>query len=73
MSTSDVERLASDIAAQFAHQPEAEASSSVAAHIRNFWDPRMRSQLIDLVAAGGDDLDPVLVAAAARLRPTESR
>jgi formate dehydrogenase subunit delta len=69
MSTSDVARLAADIAAQFAHQPDEQAASSVATHIRTFWDPRMRSQLMDLVAAGDSDLDPVLVAAAARLQP----
>jgi formate dehydrogenase subunit delta len=68
MSSSEVARLAADIAAQFAHQPESDASTAVAAHIRSFWDPRMRSQLIELVARGGSDLDPVVVAAAARLR-----
>lgn len=69
MSASDVARLAADIAAQFAHQPDEQAATSVAAHIRAFWDPRMTAQLIDLAAVGGSDLDPVLVAAAARLRP----
>jgi formate dehydrogenase subunit delta len=73
MSTSEIARLASDIAAQFAHRPDAEASISVAAHMRTFWDPRMRSQLIDLVDAGGSDLDPVVLAAAASLRADDNR
>jgi formate dehydrogenase subunit delta len=72
MSTSAVARLANDIAAQFAHQSQAEASVSVAAHIRMFWDPRMQRQLLDLVAAGGSDLDPAVVAAAARLQLPET-
>lgn len=72
MSTPAVARMANDIAAQFAHQSEAEASVSVATHIRMFWDPRMRRQLLDLVAAGGSILDPAVVAAAARLRPPET-
>lgn len=69
MSTSEVARLAADIAAQFSHRSDADASVAVAAHIRSFWDPRMTSQLIDLVSAGGSDLDPVVVAAAALLQP----
>jgi formate dehydrogenase subunit delta len=73
MSTSEVARLASDIAAQFAHESDEQAAASVAAHIRTFWDPRMRSQLIALVAAGGSDLDPAVIAAAARLQPPGSR
>jgi formate dehydrogenase subunit delta len=72
MPTPEVARLATDIAAQFAHQPEAEASTSVAAHIRNFWDPRMTSQLLHLAATEGSDLDPVVAAAAARLRPPQN-
>jgi formate dehydrogenase subunit delta len=69
MSSSAVVRLANDIAAQFAHRSAADASSSVAAHLRTFWDPRMRAELLDLVTAGGSGLDPVVVAAAAHLRP----
>jgi formate dehydrogenase subunit delta len=72
MSTSEIARLASDIAAQFAHQSQPDAASSVAAHIRSFWDPRMTRQLLDLVASGGSGLDPVVVAAAARLRPPDT-
>jgi len=68
VSTSEVARLASDIAAQFAHRPSEEASVSTANHMRMFWDPRMRQQLIDLVSAGDTDLDAVVVAAVARLQ-----
>jgi hypothetical protein len=37
--------------------------------MRTFWDPRMRRQLIDLVAVGTGDLDPVVVGAVAHLDP----
>lgn len=60
-------RLANDIAAQFHSYPSDVAAESVAAHLRSFWDPRMRTQLLAHVAAGGQDLDPLVVAAAGRL------
>lgn len=66
-------RLANDIAAQFAHLPPAEAASRVASHLRMFWDPRMRAQLLATVRAGGpaaDDLDPLAAAAAELLQET---
>jgi len=60
-------RMANDIAAQFAHLPPEAAASAVAAHLRTFWDPRMRDQLVEHVAGGGAGLDPLVVRAAARL------
>jgi len=68
MSSSEVARLANDIAAQFGHRAYGDASIATAEHMRNFWDPRMRRQLLELVAEGGDDLDPVVVGAAAHLK-----
>lgn len=60
-------RMANDIAAQFRHLPDGAAADSIAAHLRQFWDPRMRAQLLEAVAADADSLDPLVVAAAARL------
>jgi formate dehydrogenase subunit delta len=57
-------RMANDIARQFAHLPPDQGAAGVAAHLRSFWDPRMRAQLLDLVAAGGSGLDPLVLAAA---------
>jgi formate dehydrogenase subunit delta len=59
--------MGNDIARQFANLPPAMASAAIARHIENFWDPRMRRNLEALVAAGDEDLDPVLVEAAGRL------
>lgn len=64
MSAPPALRLAGDIAAQFRHLPDAEAADIVAKHIRMFWDPRMRVQLQELVAAAGPDCDPVVARAA---------
>jgi formate dehydrogenase subunit delta len=72
MSSSEVARLANDIAAQFGHRVHGEASVAMAEHLRNFWDPRMQRQLLELVAAGDTELDPVVVAAAAHLRPPDA-
>ncbi len=56
-------RLANDIALQFAHLPPPQAAEAVANHLRLFWDPRMRTQLL---SDSGDDLHPA-AADAARL------
>jgi formate dehydrogenase subunit delta len=73
MSTSTVPphvRLANDVAVQFAHRPLDVAAAAVAAHMRDFWEPRMTRALLAHVAAGGDALDPVAARAAQLLRPT---
>jgi formate dehydrogenase subunit delta len=66
-------RLANDIAAQFHARPPDEAAEMVATHIRQFWDPRMRAQLLAHVDAGGAGLDPLAVDAAHRLRSHPAR
>jgi formate dehydrogenase subunit delta len=72
MSSSEVARLANDIAAQFGHRAHGAASIATAEHMRTFWDPRMRRQLLELVAEGDADLDPVVVSAAAHLKPPDA-
>ncbi len=62
-------RLANDVAAHLAHLPLDGAARAVADHLRAFWDPRMRTALLEHVAAGGDGLDPIALRAAALLRP----
>ena len=55
---------ANQIAAFFATQGEDEAVAGTLDHIRKFWDPRMRRDLVKLAEAGGEGLDPVALAAA---------
>lgn len=57
-------RLANEIAAQFRHRDPATAAEEIAAHIRAFWDPRMRPRLIADAGAGNGELDPLIVSAA---------
>jgi len=57
MASSEIQHLVSmtnDIAANLASYDD--CSKRVADHIKRFWTPRMRSLLLDFVAAGGDGL-----------------
>jgi formate dehydrogenase subunit delta len=58
---------ANQIAGFFRTQGEAEAVAGTLDHIRKFWDPRMRADLVKLAEAGGEGLDPVALAAAREL------
>ena len=66
MSPDKMVRMANQIATFFRSQP-GDTDEQVAAHLSDFWDPRMRRQLLDHVAAGGDGLDAEVIAAAERL------
>ncbi len=61
-------RMAGQIAEFFKAWPPEKATTAIADHINQFWSPRMRADLLALVAAGGDDLHPLVVQAAARVR-----
>ncbi|GAY10426.1 formate dehydrogenase subunit delta [Pseudonocardia sp. N23] len=63
-----VVRMAEDMVAQFAHRPPDDAAAAVAAHVRKFWDPRMRRRLVTVVDEGAD-VDPVVVRVAEMLSP----
>ena len=49
--------LANQIGKFFAHQPRPEAVANIADHLRKFWDPRMRTQILEYLAQGGEGLD----------------
>lgn len=64
-------RMANQIAAFFATQDHGEAVAGIAAHIRSFWEPRMRRGLYAVVDAGGEGLDALVIEAAVELRPSD--
>jgi formate dehydrogenase subunit delta len=66
MVRADLKRMANQIAANFRHHPQAQAAAEVADHIRMFWPPLMRHELLDNVDNGG--FDPIVIAAADLLR-----
>ncbi|TDK41344.1 formate dehydrogenase subunit delta [Antarcticimicrobium luteum] len=67
MSPDKMIYMANQIATFFKSQPEADKPAKVAAHLNDFWDPRMRRKLLDHVAQGGKGLDPIVIAAAAHV------
>ena len=63
-------RLANDIAVQFHGRADVDrVVTEIAGHMRSFWDPRMKTALIEYVDSGGADLDELAVRAAELLRP----
>ena len=72
MSFIETERLvtmANQIGDFFAPYPQARRVEGVRNHLRNYWDPRMRQALYDLIdATGGADLRPHVLEAVAILR-----
>lgn len=69
MSTDRIARLANQIALFMASQPPERGAAGVASHINDFWEPRMRRKLFALIAAGGAELHPLVLAAAPAIRP----
>jgi formate dehydrogenase subunit delta len=59
--------MANQIATFFRSQSREDQVERVAGHLRDFWDPRMRAELVQIVEAGRPDLDPVAHAAVERL------
>ncbi len=57
-------RMANQIATNLAHEDDPAAAT--AEHIQLFWDPRMKTLILE---HGDDGLNPVAAAAIAALRP----
>ena len=67
MKTERLVRQANQIADFFKSAPEKEAVAGTLDHLRKFWDPRMRSQILAHLEAGGAGLQPVAHQAVAGL------
>ena len=59
--------MANQIAAFFRLQGEAAAVAGIEDHLRKYWDPRMRGQIIAHLRAGGEGLTATARQAVARL------
>ena len=64
--------MANQMAAYFRSFPEAEAIAGLANHINKFWDPRMRREFLRLAAAGGEGFEPLVLQAAASVKPPKA-
>ena len=60
-------RMANQIGQFFQSQPHDEAVAGIVDHLRSFWTPKMRRQIVDHAAAGGDGLEPLTREAVQRL------
>ena len=68
MKTERLIYMANQIGKFFAAQGEAAAVAGVADHLKKFWDPRMRAQILAHLDQGGAGLDPNVRAGVERLR-----
>ncbi len=71
-----IERLiymANQIGKFFAAQGDEATIAGVADHLKKFWDPRMRGQILAHLDSGGAGLDANVAAAVARLRQSVQR
>jgi formate dehydrogenase subunit delta len=60
--------MANQIAHAFRLKGEARAAAETADHLRKFWDPRMRREILALLEAGGVGLDSIARAAVEQLK-----
>ena len=68
MSADKIARMANQIAMFMESKPEAEGIAGLAAHINDFWEPRMRRQFFQIVDSGGAGLRPLVLKAAGSIR-----
>lgn len=68
MSADKIARMANQIATFMATKPHEEGVQGLAAHINDFWEPRMRRQLFDRMTSAPDDFLPMVHEAAAQIR-----
>ena len=68
MSPEKMVYMANQIATFFETQPGSDQAGRVAAHLSDFWEPRMREQLFAHVDAGGAGLKPLVIEAVGLLR-----
>lgn len=60
--------MANQIARFMESKPHAEGVAGLSSHINDFWEPRMRRQLFEIVDAGGKGLRPLVLEAAPLIR-----
>lgn len=65
-------KMVNDIADYFASEPDrAAAASGIAAHLRRFWEPRMRRRIAAHLDAGGEGLSELARAGVRELASME--
>jgi formate dehydrogenase subunit delta len=68
MNVQHLVTMANDIGNFFKAEPvRADAVAGIAGHLKRFWDPRMRRQIVAHLRAGGDGMDDLVKEAVAAL------
>jgi formate dehydrogenase subunit delta len=70
---SDLERMANQIALNFAADPSDEVAARIAEHLQKFWDPGMRRDLVDAVISGDVSVSATVRAAIDALSTSSRR
>jgi formate dehydrogenase subunit delta len=60
--------MANQIAKFMESKPHAEGVALLASHINDFWEPRMRRHLFEVIDAGGEGLRPLVLQAAEKIK-----
>jgi formate dehydrogenase subunit delta len=68
MESENMVHMANQIALFFAGYPREEAVASVTDHLKKFWEPRMRRQIVEYVASGGEGLHELVRESVKRLQ-----
>ena len=71
MSADKIIRMANQIALFMESKPHDEGVAGLAAHINDFWEPRMRREFFALLDAGGAGMRPLVIDAATQIRRPE--
>ena len=60
--------MANQISKFMESKPEAEGIELLASHINDFWEPRMRRHLFEVLDQGGAGLRPLVLEASAKIK-----
>jgi len=67
MNTAQLVKMANQIEAFFRNEPDRGAAiEAIASHLKRFWDPRMRRQIVAHAASGGEGLGELALEAVRR-------
>ncbi len=74
MDKQNLVKMANNIGAFFNSEPDRDmAVAGIEQHLKNFWEPRMRSQIIEYLQNGGSELTDSVAAAVRNLSATAER
>lgn len=72
MEQADLIRMANQIAGFFKNYGPEEGKKEIAAHLNNFWEPRMREKFFQHLSTGGAGFDPLVIEASKLVRKPDN-